>query len=107
MSSSIIALLKKIYLTGKNYTTWKSKLNMILVIADLRFILIEECPPFPTQNASQSVRDAYDYWTKANDKTRLYILASMFNILSKKHEIMVTVRQIMDSVREIFRQPSI
>ncbi|TYK02509.1 gag/pol protein [Cucumis melo var. makuwa] len=80
---------------------------MILVIADLRFVLMEECPPFPTKYASQSVRDAYDCWTKANDKARLHILASMSDILSKKHEIMVTARQIMDSLREMFGQPSI
>ncbi|KAA0066279.1 gag/pol protein [Cucumis melo var. makuwa] len=80
---------------------------MILVIADPRFVLMEECPPFHTQNASQSVRDAYGHWTKANDKACLYILASMSDILSKKHEIMVTARQIMDSLREMFEQPSI
>ncbi|KAA0042194.1 Retrovirus-related Pol polyprotein from transposon TNT 1-94 [Cucumis melo var. makuwa] len=88
MSSSIIALLKKDQLIDENYATWKSKLDMILVIANLCFVLMEECPPFPTQNASQSVRDVYDRWIKANDKARLYILASMSNILSKKHEIM-------------------
>ena len=91
----------------KNYATWKSKLNMILVIANLHFILMEECPPFPSQNASQSVRDAYVRWTKANDKARVYILASMSYILSKKHEIMVTAYQIMDSLREMFGQQSI
>ncbi|KAA0067938.1 gag/pol protein [Cucumis melo var. makuwa] len=107
MSCSIIALLKKDQLTGENYATWKSKLNMILVIADLRFVLMEECPPFPTKYASQSVRDAYDCWTKANDKAHLHILASISDILSKKHEIMVTARQIMDSLREMFGQPSI
>ncbi|KAA0059557.1 DNA-binding protein HEXBP-like [Cucumis melo var. makuwa] len=107
MSSSIIALLKKDKLTGENYATWKSKLNMILVSADLCFVLMEECPPFPTKYASQSVRDAYDRWTKANDKARLHILASMSDILSKKHEILVTARQIMDSLREMFGQPSI
>ncbi|TYK01348.1 DNA-binding protein HEXBP-like [Cucumis melo var. makuwa] len=80
---------------------------MILVIADLSFVLMEECPPFPTKHASQSVRDAYDHWTKANDKARLHILASMSDILSKKHEIMVIARQIMDSLREMFGQPSI
>ncbi|TYK05478.1 gag/pol protein [Cucumis melo var. makuwa] len=31
---------------------------------------MEECPPFPTQNASQSIRDAYNRWTKANDKIK-------------------------------------
>ncbi|KAA0046060.1 gag/pol protein [Cucumis melo var. makuwa] len=74
---------------------------MVLVIADLRFVLMGEYPPFSTQNASKSVRDAYDRWTKTNDKARLYILASMSGILSKKHEIMVTACQIMDSLREI------
>ncbi|KAA0052189.1 DNA-binding protein HEXBP-like [Cucumis melo var. makuwa] len=107
MSFSIIALLKKDQLTGENYAMWKSKLNMILVIAYLCFVLMEECLPFPTKNASQRVRDAYDRWTKANDKACLYILASMSNILSKKHEIMVTARHIMDSLREMFGQPSI
>ncbi|KAA0041821.1 gag/pol protein [Cucumis melo var. makuwa] len=80
---------------------------MILVIDDPHFVLMEECSPFPTQNASQGVKDAYDCWTKVNDKARLYILASMSDILSKKHEIMVTARQIMDSFREMFGQPSI
>ncbi|KAA0037185.1 gag/pol protein [Cucumis melo var. makuwa] len=79
---------------------------MILVIAGLRFVLIEECP-FRTQNVSQSVRDAYDHWTKASDKTCIYILVSMSDILSKKHEIMVTARQIMDSLRNMFGQSSI
>ena len=90
MSSSIIALLKKDQLTGENYATWKSKLNMILVIVDLRFVLMEECPPFPTKNASQSVRDAYDHWTKANDKACIYLLSNMFDMLNKKCETMVT-----------------
>ena len=31
----------------------------------------------------------------------------MSDILRKKHEIMVTARQIMDSLREMFGQPSI
>ncbi|TYK02410.1 DNA-binding protein HEXBP-like [Cucumis melo var. makuwa] len=68
---------------------------------------MKECPPFPTQNASQSIRDTYDRWTKANDKAHLYILASMSNIPSKKHEIMIPTRQIMDSLREMFGKPSI
>ncbi|KAA0049670.1 gag/pol protein [Cucumis melo var. makuwa] len=68
---------------------------------------MEEYPPFSTQNASRSVWDAYDHWTKTNDKARLYILASMSDILSKKHEIMVTTHQIIDFLREMFGQPSI
>ena len=107
MSSSIIALLKNEKLTGKNYTTWKSNLNTILVVYDLRFVLMEECPPVPARNAPQTVRDAYDRWTKANDKARVYILASLSDVLAKKHEAMVTARMIMESLQEMFGQPSI
>jgi len=89
MSSSIVALLKNEKLTSENCTTWKSNLNTIMVIDDLRFVLMEECPPIPSHNASQSVRDAYDRWTKANDKARVYILASLSDILNKKYKTMM------------------
>ena len=91
-------MLKNEKLTGENYTTWKFSLNMILVIDDLRFFLMEECPPIPARNASQSVRDAYDRWTKANDKARVYILASLSDVLNKKHEAMMNAWQIMESL---------
>ncbi|KAA0065542.1 gag/pol protein [Cucumis melo var. makuwa] len=58
---------------SKNYATWKSNLNMILVIDDLYFVLMEEYLPFPSRNASQIVKNAYDRWTKANDKARVYL----------------------------------
>ena len=89
MSSSIVALLKNEKLTGENYSTWKSNLNTILVIDDLRFVLTEKCPPILARNASQSVRDAHDRWTKVNDKARVYILASLSDALNKKHEVMM------------------
>ena len=97
MSSSIIALLKNKILTSENYGTWKSNLNMILVIDDLCFVLMEEHPSL-ARNASLTVRDTYDSH---------YILANMSDVLSKKHESMVTAHKIMDSFQEIFRQPSI
>ena len=77
---------------------------MILVNDDLCFVLIKECSSFPTWNTSQNVRDAYNHQTKANDKAHVYLLSSMSNILSKKHETMVTTRQIMDSLQEMFKK---
>ncbi|KAA0041293.1 gag/pol protein [Cucumis melo var. makuwa] len=97
MSSSIIALLKNKILTSENYGTLKSNLNMILVIDDLCFVLMEEHPSL-ARNASLTVRDTYNPH---------YILANMSDVLSKKHESMVTAHKIMDSFQEIFRQPSI
>ena len=51
MSSSIIALLNNEKLTNKHYASWNSKLNIIIVINDLCFVLMEEYPLFLTQNA--------------------------------------------------------
>ena len=88
MTNSIVQLLASEKLNGDNYATWKSNLNTILVIDDLRFVLTEECSPNPSSNANQIVWDPYDRWTKANDKARVYILASISDVLAKKHDVM-------------------
>ena len=106
MSSSIVQLLASEKLNGDNHATWKSNLNTILVIDDLRFVLTEEYPPNPSSNANQTGRDAYDRWTKANGKARVYILASISDVLAKKHNVMGTAKEIMESLRGTFGQPS-
>ncbi|XP_022158202.1 uncharacterized protein LOC111024739 [Momordica charantia] len=107
MSTSVIALLAIEKLNGKNYTQWKTNLNAILVVDDLRFVLTEECRQPPTPNAVRASRDAYDRWIKANDKAKVYIFASISDVLAKKHDRMVTTREIMDSLRDMFGQQSI
>ncbi|XP_038904195.1 uncharacterized protein LOC120090541 [Benincasa hispida] len=106
MSTSIIQLLASEKLNGDNYGTWKSNINTILVIDDLRFVLTEECPPSPGPHANRTVYDAYDIWVKANEKAQVYILASIFDVLSKKHERLATAREIIDSLQSLFGQPS-
>ena len=106
MNTSIVQLLASEKLNGDNYSAWKSNLNTILVVDDLRFVLTEECPQAPALNANRTVREAYDRWVKANDKARVYILASMTDVLAKKHDSIATAKGIMDSLREMFGQPS-
>ncbi|KAA0063164.1 gag/pol protein [Cucumis melo var. makuwa] len=60
----------------------------------------------PTSNANRNVREAYDRWVKANEKARVYILVSMSDVLAKKHKSLAMVKEIMDSLREMFGQPS-
>ena len=55
MNNLIIQLLASEKLYDNNYVTWKLQLNIILVIDDLRFILIEEYPQTPALNANQIV----------------------------------------------------
>ncbi|KAA0035445.1 putative polyprotein [Cucumis melo var. makuwa] len=69
MNSSIVQLLAFEKLNGDNYATWKSNLNTILVVDDLRFVLTEECPQTPASNVNRASRKAYDRWIKANVAT--------------------------------------
>ena len=71
MNSSIVQLLAFKKLNGDNYAAWKSNLNTILVVDDLRFFLTEECPQTPASNANRTSRKAYDRWVKANEKARV------------------------------------
>ncbi|XP_038874884.1 uncharacterized protein LOC120067387 [Benincasa hispida] len=105
MSNTIIQLLASEKFNGEGYSKWKSNINTILVVDDLRFVLTKECLLVPSSTATQNVRDVYDTWVKANEKSRAYILASVSNVLNKKHEVMPTTRKIMASLQEIFEQP--
>uniref|UniRef100_A0A9I9EAT4 Uncharacterized protein n=1 Tax=Cucumis melo TaxID=3656 RepID=A0A9I9EAT4_CUCME len=42
----------------------------------------------------------------ANDKTKAYIMASIYDIHAKKYEMMVNEKLIMDSLQAMFGQPS-
>ena len=106
MASSFIQLLASDKLNRDNYGKWKSNLNTILVMDDLRFVLMEGCPPVPDSTANRNVQDAYDRWIRANDKARVYILATISDVLSKKHENMVTTKEVMDLLQVMFGQLS-
>ncbi|KAA0051988.1 gag/pol protein [Cucumis melo var. makuwa] len=105
MNSSIVQLLASEKLNSDNYAAWKSNLNTILVVDDLRFVLTEECPQTLVSNANRASRKAYARWIKANEKARVYILASMLDVLVKKHESLATTKEIMDSLNGMFGQP--
>ena len=85
MNNSIVQLLAFEKLNGDNYAAWKSNLNTILDVGDLRFVLTGKCPQTPASNANRTSRKAYDRWIKVNEKACVYILASMSDVLAKKH----------------------
>ena len=105
MNSSIVQLLAFEKHNGDNYAAWKSNLNTILVVDDFKFVLMEECPQTPTSDSNRTSWKVYDRWVKANEKARVYILTSMFEVLAKKHESLATAKEIMDSLRTMFGQP--
>ncbi|XP_050938509.1 uncharacterized protein LOC127148520 [Cucumis melo] len=104
MNSSVVQLLASKKLNSDNYTAWKSNINTLLVVDDLRFVLTEECSQTPASNANHTSWEAYDRWVKINEKARVYILASMLDVLAKKHESLATTKEIMDALRAMFGQ---
>ncbi|XP_038891626.1 uncharacterized protein LOC120081018 [Benincasa hispida] len=99
MSNLIIQLLASEKFNGEGYSYWKSNINTILVVDDLRFVLMEECSPLPCSNTNPNVQEVYNRW--ANEKERAYILTCISDVLNKKHEAMPTARDIMTSLQEI------
>ncbi|XP_038888109.1 uncharacterized protein LOC120078009 [Benincasa hispida] len=106
MNSATLNLLITDKLKGENYTSWKNMINTILIIDDLHFVLMEDCPPIPAPNATQNVQEAYELWTRTNEKARVYILASLSEVLAKKHEPHAHISEIMESLRRMFELPS-
>ncbi|XP_038882318.1 uncharacterized protein LOC120073562 [Benincasa hispida] len=84
MATATLSLLATDKLTGENYASWKNTINMILIIEDLRFVLMEECPLIPPPTAAQNIREAYEHWTQDNEKLRHDTLKYIFNSRMKE-----------------------
>ncbi|XP_038887277.1 uncharacterized protein LOC120077468 [Benincasa hispida] len=89
---------------GKSYSTGKSNINEILANDNLKFVLNEECLLPPSSSENQTFWNAYDRWIRVNDKARIYILASISDILAKTYESMVSAKDIMDLLQTLYEQ---
>ena len=78
----------------------------MLICENQKFVLIEEYPPEPPANASRTVRERYDSWIHSNNKACCYMLASMNDVLRKKHEGIETAYEIWESLQAMFGQQS-
>ncbi|XP_038885847.1 uncharacterized protein LOC120076149 [Benincasa hispida] len=106
MTSVAISLLGVDKLTDENYTSWKNTINTVLVINNIKLVLMKDCPPVLGHTASRNVHDAYEKWIKANDKALVYILASLTEVLAKKHKTTITTPEIMESLHGMLGQQS-
>ena len=106
MSTALLQIIANDKLTGDNYTKWKHNINAILVTKDLKFVLMEECPPATIAHAAQRVCEPYKKWVSSDEKARTYLLASMIDVFVTKHEAMTSALEIMESLQAMFGQPS-
>ncbi|XP_062079982.1 uncharacterized protein LOC133784717 [Humulus lupulus] len=106
-SNPIISLLSKEVLTGENLMKWKSNINIVLIGDNSKFVMTKTEPDFPGENASKAMREKYDRWTTANNKAKVYMLASISEMLRKKMEEVENAYDIMEQLQEMFGHKSV
>ncbi|GFS42025.1 hypothetical protein Acr_00g0077790 [Actinidia rufa] len=71
-------------------------------VKGFKFVFIQPCPDLPRASAPPEELAAYERWTKANEMTRCYILASIDGVLQQQHLPMPTTRNMMLNLKEMF-----
>ena len=97
---TIILSQNKLY--RHNYVEWNQNLNIMLTSKGYKFGLSRPCPDLPGASAPPEELAAYERWTKANEMTRCYILASIDGVLQQQHLPMPTARDMMLNLKEMF-----
>ena len=69
---------------------------------EYKFVLTDVCPPPPDSDSSKEEVEAYQFWRKADEMARCYILAFMSNILQHQHENIATAYDMMMNLKKIF-----
>ncbi|XP_062103887.1 uncharacterized protein LOC133815007 [Humulus lupulus] len=98
-SNPITALLANEKLTGDNFMKWKSNMNIVFICENHKFIFIEECH---AATAPKTAREKYDALILSNNKAKCYMLASMSDVVRKKHEDLETSYEIWESLHAMF-----
>ncbi|KAM3282025.1 hypothetical protein P3S67_027672 [Capsicum chacoense] len=86
-----------------NYVDWKHNLDIVLTAGSFKFVLVEECP-IKSAELTDDDTNSYDKWVKVDEMTRCYILASMKNVLQHQHQSMTTAYDMLESLKEMFRE---
>ncbi|XP_059645969.1 uncharacterized protein LOC132289458 [Cornus florida] len=104
--SPLAAILKDNKLTGSNFVNWKINLHIVLTAHEYKFVFTQECPPMPSPDDDQELKEMYEKWQKADEIAKCYILASMSNVLQHQHQSFVTAHDILLNLKEIFGEQS-
>ncbi|XP_062104710.1 uncharacterized protein LOC133815979 [Humulus lupulus] len=79
-------------------------MNIVLICENREFVFTKECLEVPATKAPKTAREKYDAWILSNNKAKFYMLASMGDVLRKKHEDMETAYEIWESLQAMFGQ---
>ena len=66
----LATILKENKLVGPNYIDWKYNLDIVLTAEEYKYVLTEECPPKPDDDAGEDEKNAYKKWIKVNEMSQ-------------------------------------
>ncbi|XP_057487760.1 uncharacterized protein LOC130773829 [Actinidia eriantha] len=89
-------------LTGPNYIERNRNLDIVLTSEGYKFVLIQPCLDLPGASAPPEELAVCERWNKANEMTKCYILASIDGVLQQQHLPMLTARDMMLNLKEMF-----
>ena len=86
--------------------SWKRNLNIILTCESIIWVTLESLHVAPTESSTPKERADYEAWRKDDEKARMYILASLNEVLQSQHQSMSTSSAMLLSLLEMFRVQS-
>ena len=89
-------------LDGTNYVSWKRNLNIVLTCEGIIWVTLESLHVAPTESSTPEKRADYEAWRKDDEKARMYILASLNEVLQSQHKSMSTSSAMLLSLLEMF-----
>ena len=102
----LVEILDENRLSRPNYVDWKRNLTIVLIVDKIAHVLNTEAPELALADATDEQRDAFNKWHEADEMAKCYIMASMNNVLQKQYQGLVTTKDMMLHLKEMFREQS-
>jgi hypothetical protein len=75
---------------------------IVLTVDKIVYVLNAESPELALTDATEEQRNAFDKWHEVDEMAKCYILASMTNVLQKQCQGLVTAKDMMFHLKEMF-----
>ena len=102
----LASILSNNRLDGTNYMSWKRNLNIVLTCEGIIWVTLEPLHVAPIESSTLEERADYEAWRKDDEKARMYILASLNEVLQSQHQSMSTSSAMFLSLQEMLRVQS-
>lgn len=104
-SNPLTKILDTHRLTGPNFKDWLRNYRIVLGSEKLTHVLDQDPPTIPARPTAEQ-RAALEKWTDDDNKARYYMLGAMSDDLQRQHENIMTTRQMLAHLQELFGEQS-